>query len=163
MLGLIKLEFRCNGALQTVDEICPNTVKKQVSGRVSGGFLQAYVLRLCRVRDSVGKKQLLCRCWCAWLFTALLTKLDGTAEADSLALHFNFKHLLAISTKCHCFWSDVIYYIIVFLMVEYSFQRDVKMCMLRLHISQSKWLFLKDFFLFEMNIWPVLSKHKLDS
>jgi len=56
-------------------------VKKQVSGRVSGGFLQACASWLCWVRDSVGNKQLLCECWCAWLFTALFTELDGTAEA----------------------------------------------------------------------------------
>lgn len=48
-------------------------------------------------------------------------------------------------------------------MAEYSFQKDLKMCTLSLHIGQSKLLFLKDFFLFEMNIWPVLSKHKLDT
>lgn len=37
-------------------------------------------------------------------------------------------------------------------MVKYNFQRDQKMCMLRLHIGQSKWLFLKGIFVFEMNI-----------
>lgn len=47
MLELINQELRWDRALQTVDEICRNMVKEQVSSRVSGGFLQTHVLQLC--------------------------------------------------------------------------------------------------------------------